>query len=324
MSFRRHDDFDFDQAPGEPQPERRAGCLGRLIAYLILAAVAFVLFAEGLARTGLVPMNLLLLGVDRRPQETVSRSDTVVLLSFQPGGNRAVLLSIPRDLWLPIPLPDGRAMENRINVAYFHGEAERLPGGGPGLVMATVRASLGVPVSGYLSLDFDGFESVVDALGGVTVEIEREIYDPNYPTQDYGTTTVHFQPGVQHLDGKRALQYVRTRATPRADLDRLARQRQVLLAMRRQLASPVGLLRGPLVARAAWQAAETDLTPPELVYAAYLWLRLPPGGVVQAPVDQAVYTFVTAQGAQVLLPCRQVGGECRMTFEGLLEETLGR
>jgi LCP family protein required for cell wall assembly len=98
------------------------------------------------------------------------------------------------------------------------------PAAGVAKVRDTVEAMLGVPVDGYVLVDFSGFEEIVDALGGIEVDVPYEIVDTEYPTEDYGTEEVHFNAGLQHMNGEQALKYVRTR---NADSDDARRERQI-------------------------------------------------------------------------------------------------
>jgi len=138
--------------------------------------------------------NLLILGVDRRPEQSpaASRSDTLILLTFIPLQPYAGMLSIPRDLWVEIP----GFGPNRINAAVFLAEAAR-PGHGPRAAIETVRSNFGVDVDAYLSIEFSGFVRFVDALGGVDIDLV--------------SATGGYAIGRHHLDGPQALAFVRDR-----------------------------------------------------------------------------------------------------------------
>src|SRR5262245_3709327 len=170
------------------------------------------------------PVNILLLGSDRRPDESEpSRTDAVIIAHIDPERHRIALLSLPRDLIVEIP---GYG-QTRINAANVWGENYDAPGGGVGLARETVSNLLGVPIDYSVYIDFEGFIGAIDALGGVTVDVQKELYDPQFPTMDYGYTEAHFLPGPQHLDGATALMYSRIRH-PDSDFERMRRQQQVL------------------------------------------------------------------------------------------------
>ncbi len=170
-------------------------------------------------------INILLLGSDARPGESdISNTDTMILLTFDPQNRTAGLLSMPRDLWVPIP---GFGYETRINTAYPMGETYGYNGGGPQLAKDTVSSFIGQPVQYYARVNFQGFVELVDMIGGVDVDVPFTIHDEMYPTEDYKVKTFHLEAGRQHLDGETALMYVRTRNVD-DDYARAGRQQQVI------------------------------------------------------------------------------------------------
>jgi LCP family protein required for cell wall assembly len=186
--------------------------------------------------------NLLLVGVDARPDhpEEGVRGDTLIAVHIDSLGRWAGTLAIPRDSRANI-----RGVgETKINVAYGQGyaAAEELFGagttaeqGGMALAAETVEQFLDLPRHGQridyvAAINFDGFAKIVDALGGVTIDVPRPIVDEAYPTPDLGTMRVEFAPGVQRMDGARALIYARTRHAD-DDFGRAQRQQQVIRAI---------------------------------------------------------------------------------------------
>lgn len=186
--------------------------------------------------------NVLIIGVDERkdnPQEGV-RSDTLLLAHLDGVSGWANMLSIPRDT--QVELAD--VGTTKINVAYGQGYAfaEELYGagttpqqGGMALSAQTVEQFLhlrdqGVRVDYTAQINFDGFAALIDALGGVDIDVPTAIVDDEYPTPDFQTIRVEFAPGVQHMDGARALIYARTRHGS-SDFERTARQQQVVRAI---------------------------------------------------------------------------------------------
>jgi LCP family protein required for cell wall assembly len=173
------------------------------------------------------PVTVLLLGVDRRPDETgPSRSDAIVVLRIDPARQRVAMLSLPRDLIVDIP-GYGYA---RINAASVYGELYPELGGGVELERQTVSNLLGTPIDYVVLVDFNGFIGAIDALGGIDVDVEKELYDPEYPTMDYGYMEAYFPPGPMHMDGATALIYSRVRHMDTI-WDRARRQQQVLIAV---------------------------------------------------------------------------------------------
>jgi len=206
------------------------------------------------AQAGVTPWNgtdritILAMGADQRASEQ-AHSDVMMLVSLDPTSGHVAMLSVPRDLW--VQLPEGG--EGKINSAYAIG--------GPRYAALTVAGTLGVPINYYAVLKFGGFKTLIDALGGVTIDVKTPIDDPTYPADvGFGYMPLHIKVGAQHMDGATALAYVRTRhEDPRGDIGRNERQQQVLLALKSQALSPATLLRLPAVLSALQGAVDTNL-----------------------------------------------------------------
>ncbi len=176
-------------------------------------------------------INVLLLGNDRRPGEDgIPRTDAIMVILADPQQQRIAMLSLPRDLWVDIPSYGA----SRINAAYVLGEQYNAPGGGLWVARDTVSNLLGIPIHYVVMVDFEGFISLVDVLGGINVYVEKELYDTTFPTMDYGYTTVHFLPGMQFMDGYTALTYSRIRH-PDSDFMRTSRQQAVIVGIASRL-----------------------------------------------------------------------------------------
>jgi LCP family protein required for cell wall assembly len=225
-----------------------------------------------------------LLGSDRRPGAgTSARSDTLILTTFVPSDPYVGMLSIPRDLWVEIP---GRG-PNRINAAYFLAEADR-SGSGPRAAVETVRANFGVDVHAYLVLEFSGFVQFVDALGGVTIELDR-------PMGGYSA-------GRHHLDGTQALAFARDRMDG-DDFFRMEHGQVLVRSLLRTAVSPLSWPRWPLALPALATAVRTDLSPLEWPRLGLALLRAGPGGIDSRIINRDMaHGFTTGAGAQVLAP----------------------
>ena len=179
-------------------------------------------------------INILVMGLDRRidePKDSPTRTDTMFVVSIDPYSKTAGVFSIPRDLWVEVPDRQGGYVKDRINVAYEYGPIRKYPGGGPALAVATVEHNFGIEIDHYVVLDFVGFIDLIDAVGGIDVEVEEYIVDPSYClTADCDDLQVLvFEPGLEHMDGERALAYARVRYGS-DDLQRIERQQQVIRA----------------------------------------------------------------------------------------------
>jgi len=284
-------------APSRPEigagpPRRRRGCSGCVLTLLTALAVLGTALAACILLSLVVgPQTILVLGTDRRPGETGPvRSDTLLLVAIRPETPKVALLSIPRDLYLDIP---GYG-QNRVNTALFFG--------GPALAKQTIAANFGVPVDRWVQVDFSGFRALVDAAGGVDIDVPRRIVDNAYPTENYGTMRIEIPAGHQHMDGETALRYVRTRHDA-SDFERAARQQQVVLALAKRLLEPSAWPRWPQVAIAFNQAVETDVRPWDVLLIMPALVRVGPDGIRHYVISEEMTTpFTTRDGAQVLLP----------------------
>jgi LCP family protein required for cell wall assembly len=268
----------------EPRPpaERRGITPGRVLKWLAIAVVGWltlslVLFIvsaqvqdgvpdsaeQALSSDGslLTGANILVLGTDARTGESIdesqtgpARADSIMVVHAAFGTVRK--LSIPRDSYAEIP---GHSPQ-KINAAYALG--------GPALMIETVEGFLGngMRLNHLIEVDFEDFPALIDALGGVTVNVERRICSPPFDNFWKG---LNFRPGEQELDGRRALGFARIRkndcAQNETDVERAARQQEVLNGIRRRVASPATFFRLPWVSWQAPKALKTDLNGPGLL-----------------------------------------------------------
>lgn len=185
------------------------------------------------------PLNVLVLGVDESPESEVegSRTDTIMLVQVVPGTGEVKLLSVPRDLLVEIEPGVG----DRINSAYSYGGIEQ--------TMSALQGYARVPIEHYAVVDFEGFRDVINAMGGVEMDVEDEI-PPKYGIKD----------GLQTLNGAQALFYARYRKTAGGDLDRIERQQRLTAALRSKALGwdTVGKL--PEIGRVMNRNVETNLS----------------------------------------------------------------
>jgi len=251
-------------------------------------------------------VNVLLMGIDQRENEQGPwRTDTMLVLTIDPVTLSGGMLSIPRDLWVPIPGYE----EGRINTAHYLGDVYDYPGGGPALAAKTVQYNLGVPLHHYARFNFTAFERLVDLIGGVDVYVEAEISDLAYPDEGYGYDPLYIPAGSQHFNGEMALKYARTRHSAGGDFDRAKRQQQVVIAIFEQV-TRLDLL--PQLAQRApelWQTLQdsvvTDLTLDQVIALAKLASEVKPDNIRYAVIDENYTQFwSTPDGQQVLIPLR--------------------
>lgn len=183
--------------------------------------------------------TVLILGMDRRPNardNLNARTDVIILASYDPATRSIGLLHFPRDLFMPTP-DTGQPV--RVNTLMVLGERQ-LEGYGPFYAMQTLQYNLGMYVDGYVAFDFVAFIQVIDAMGGITLDVPYTINDPLYPDMNYGYDPFFLRGGVQVLDGRTALKYTRTRHGDN-DYVRGQRQLQVVQGVRERLAEPATL-----------------------------------------------------------------------------------
>ncbi len=182
-------------------------------------------------------VNILLLGIGGENHEGPYLTDTIIVASFKPSANQVALISIPRDLLVPIPGYGWR----KINHANAYGEIKK-PGQGGELAAQVVSDVLDLPIHYYVRIDFAGFEKIIDDLGGINIEVENILDDEHYPIpgKEAATTTERYEhlyidKGEHYMDGELALKYVRSRQAKGiegSDFARSKRQQQVLMAVK--------------------------------------------------------------------------------------------
>jgi polyisoprenyl-teichoic acid--peptidoglycan teichoic acid transferase len=248
-------------------------------------------------------LTILLLGVDRRPGETApSRTDAIAVARLDPVSGRVAILSLPRDLIVAIP---GYG-QGRINAASVYGELYPQLGGGAALTRNTVETLLNIPIDYTLEVDFNGFIGAINALGGINLFVEKEIYDGAYPTMDYGYQEVYFPVGEQHMDGENALIYSRVRHSD-SDFERMRRQQQVLKAAINQVRDRNPLEQIQLIADVSTALRDhirTDLSESMMASLAWTFRNISPEAVEVLTLDETMVA-IGAPGdpyAQFALP----------------------
>jgi LCP family protein required for cell wall assembly len=243
-------------------------------------------------------VNIVLMGSDIIGG--VGRTDSLILVSVDPDLPSISMLSIPRDLYVYIP---GWQMQ-RINTADPHGERVGYPGGGPGLVKATIEYNLGVRVHYFARVDFEGFMNIIDTLGGVDVVVDCELHDtfPD-PDAEEGVSDIDLEPGVHHLEGKLALWYARSRWNT-SDFDRGRRQQRVLRGAFAKIKQLDLLPKVPELWDELTQTIQTDLSLGTALWLANVLSRLDADtGLKSRFIDGAVLQpWRTPEGAAVQLP----------------------
>ena len=215
-------------------------------------------------------VNILLIGADERPQFDTYNTDTLIVVSIDPTTGSAAMFSLPRDT-VDIPLAPGpwqrvfgSSYGGKINSLWTAATLRKdlFPGNDAQRGFAAVKSTLselyGIDIKYYVSVNFEGFREIVDALGGVTINVQLPITDDKYPGDDGRLWRVYIPTGIQHMDGAQSLIYARSRNSS-DDFDRAQRQQRVLLSLRQQ--ADVGSLieRLPQLVKALRNAVHTDM-----------------------------------------------------------------
>ncbi|MEK9143541.1 MAG: LCP family protein [Patescibacteria group bacterium] len=273
---------------------------------LILGVTKMVFWSQSVMReTGLTPMtvfrllvntgvdlksqdgrtNILLLGIGGGTHAGADLTDTILVVSLDTKKKKMAMISVPRDLW-------SDTLKDKINSAYHYGE-EKKQGGGLTLAKVIVEDVVGLPIHYVFLIDFSGFESVIDIVGGIDISVPQAFIDAEFPIAGKEDDlcdgdpkflcryeSVSFRSGDQHMDGETALTYIRSRhaeGDEGSDFARGRRQQEVLVALQETLKNPATWLppsRATFLFKAFDQASTTDMRIGELATVGKAILRI--------------------------------------------------
>jgi len=289
-----------------------------LVVLLILFAIvmAFISVSRFMATTGITPdlavrlvfddgislkstddrTNILLLGIGGGNHDGSDLTDTMIVLSLSNKNHSAALISIPRDIW-------SDTLKDKVNSAYHYGEIKKKGGG---LILAKVISEdvIGMPIHYAMLVDFTGFKNLVDLIGGIDVNVTQAFTDTQYPIpgREHDTCpgdstnacvyeTVRFDSGMQHMNGDRALIYVRSRHATGAegsDFARSRRQQEVLLALKNKITHPITWLtkqRLSQLPKALDDATDSDMNIGELATVGRKYIKINESQVKKVAID---------------------------------------
>ena len=251
---------------GKPTPGRLAFMIAVCVVIVIISFLMVVSSYLSLEATFKVkdrPINLLLLGIDQtyddkgHVMDGPGRADTIIVVSMNPKQGKSYVVSIPRDTRVSIP---GRGTA-KVNAAYVYG--------GPELMAETVEGLMGMPIDRYAEVNFDGFIGVIDAIGGIEVDVDKNM---RY-VDKAGGLTVDIKKGRQILDGEKALQYVRFRADVLGDITRVGRQQNLLGVLIDEAANYRNIRKAPKLVRILTEHVKTDLSQRDMASAGWFLIR---------------------------------------------------
>ncbi|HEX7102107.1 MAG TPA: LCP family protein [Nitrolancea sp.] len=217
-------------------------------------------------------VNILLLGSDSRGANEVARSDTMILVTVNPETKQVGMLSIPRDLLVSIP----NYGQDKINAAYAYGSQTSYTGAG--LAVATVEYNFGVTINYFAEVDTFGMASIIDTLGGVTLDVDAPIKDDEYPGAGNNYMRVLFHTGLQHMNGTQAVQFARTRHDDN-DFARGNRQQQLLRALQEQGIDLNLVSKARELLTELGNTFRTDLSPTQVLALAKLGSKITPNDI---------------------------------------------
>jgi len=218
-------------------------------------------------------VNILIVGCDEI--ENHGRADTIVFLSISPKTKDVLILSIPRDTRVEIP---GRGMD-KINHAYAFG--------GEKLISKTVSSFLDVPIHFYAVADFNGFVNIIDELGGVEIDVEKEMHY----VDKAGGVEINLYPGKQILNGEKSLQYIRFRHDKLGDIGRIKRQQKLALAVIKKMMNFDSITKIPQISEGMKGYIETNIKTQDAIALANLFRG----------VNQEKFRVETVQGKPVYI-----------------------
>ena len=279
-------------------------------------------------------INILLLGMGGIEHEGPYLTDTMILASFKPSTKQVALISIPRDLTVPIPGYGWR----KINNANSIGEVNN-PGAGGELAKQVISQVFDIPIHYYVRIDFAGFKKIVDDLGGVTIEVENTLDDEYYPVpgKETATTTeryehLYIEAGKTQMDGELALKYVRSRQAKGiegSDFARSKRQQQVLTAVKEKglsfgtLANPYKVSR---IMDTLAQHLSTDLEVWEIIRLFNLGKDVDQESFIHRVFDDSptglLYSALTEEGAFILQPKAGDFSELQLVVKNIFDPEL--
>lgn len=253
-------------------------------------------------------VNVVLLGIGGGNHDGADLTDTILILSFNEQHKTLGMISVPRDIW-------SDTLKDKVNSAYHYGEEKR-KGGGLVLSKAIISDMVGLPIQYGIVFDFTKFQTIIDLVGGITVNVPVAFTDRQYPISGKENDvcdgdpafacryeTLHFEKGAQTMNGEQALKYVRSRHAQDdegSDFARGRRQQQILMALKDKLWNPQKFL---ALYRAFDDATDTDMNIAELATVGKLFVRVPKTNITRISIESELYSSPESwYGRFVLLP----------------------
>ncbi|SNS34764.1 transcriptional attenuator, LytR family [Anaerovirgula multivorans] len=236
------------------QRKKIAGTL--IISFFMIAIIGFFTISSGNIYATNGRINILIFGVDAQDSSNTkgTRADSIMLLSIDSSAKNPVLISIPRDTRVAI---DGRKSQEKVNHAHAYGGVE--------LLTNTVEDFLGIPIDYYAKINYKAVEEIVDALGGITLEVPVDMkYKDPYADPPL---EIDISKGLQTLDGGQALQFLRFRSGyANQDLGRVEAQQQFANVLIKEAMSPLTVFKAPTLTKIFYRNVDTNIPKTKMIY----------------------------------------------------------
>ena len=250
-------------------------------------------------------LNVLVVGVDAAPGRSSVLTDTMMVVSFDPVGKTASMVSLPRDL-VNVPLGNGDEFGPKLNslMSYANHHREEFPAGGLRTLQDAVGALLGIPIHYHATMEFEGFIHMVDAVGGVDIDVPKAIEDPGYDGFGVGARGWSIAAGRHHLDGVNALAYARSRKSAgESDFTRAGRQQQIIVALKDSATDGGSVFwRLPGLLGAVGDSIRTDLPIERLPQLAAAIDEMRSGGITRAVIRHPLVRSIDTRYGSSLQP----------------------
>lgn len=181
-------------------------------------------------------VNFLLLGIAGEGNSAPDLTDTIIVINSTPRADNPIAVSVPRDLLVKYP---DKNFYTKINALYKYG--------GIDAIKSEIYEVTGLSTDYYLIVNLESVKKIIDQLGGIDVDVKEDIFDPKFPAPYNSFEIFSLKKGIQHLDGETALKYIRTRNQPEGDFSRIARQQQVIVALKDKITSLNFILNFPKI-----------------------------------------------------------------------------
>lgn len=262
--------------------------------------------------------NILFLGVAGAGHNGENLTDTIIIATLSADHKNITLNSIPRDLYIEFSDDGSWRKINSVYAYYAKTDSSR----GIKALAEKVKEVSGLPINYYLLLDFNGFEKIIDAVGGVDYTLHTDLYDPGFPNNSFGYDPLYLKAGTYHLDGALALKLARSRHTLTGDFSRIERQHEIIKALKEKVESQEvwsNFFAVNNILNIISKNIKTNITLPEFQEFNKIAKNISASGIASkipdAEMGAVLLSAVNINGADVLLPKDRSYEEMRKFYQ---------